>query len=39
MRSILAAVSQKGSFDWLPFGVVDLNKFVTIFCTSLSFFR
>ncbi len=23
----------------LPFGVVALNRFVTIFCTSLSFFR
>ncbi len=30
-KSIDAAGSQKGSWLWLPFGVVALNKFVTSF--------
>ena len=37
--SMDAAVSQKGSLDWLPLGVVALNKLVTSFCTSLSVCR
>ena len=38
-RKIEAAVSQNGSELCEPLGVVDLNRFVTSLCTSLSSLR
>ena len=39
ISSMDAVESQKGSWDWLPLGVVALNRFVTRAWASFSSFR